>query len=240
MARIAFGVNAALAWVGVVLTAVISTVDGYARIAVEPGLYGGSPAGWPGAPMRLLDSLSYFTIWSNIVVAISATLLALQPARDSLPRRALRFSGLIMITITALVYAVWLSPYVVLSGWSYLTNPLAHIVVPAVTVLAWLVWGPRGRIGWRTLPASLLIPLAWVVYMLARGAIDGTYPYGFVNVAAHGYPKAFAVIAAIFAFGLLVAAVFAALDRGIVALTQPRDRAPSDAGLARPRRVVEE
>lgn len=224
MARIAFGVNAALAWLGVVLTVVLSTVDGYARIAVEPGLYGGSPAGWPGAPMRLLDSLSYFTIWSNIVVAVSATLLALRPTRDSLPRRALRLSGLMMITITAIVYAVWLSPYVVLSGWSLLTNPLVHIVVPVVTVAAWLGWGPRGGISWRTLPAAMLIPLTWVVYMLVRGALDGTYPYGFVNVAAHGYPKVFAAIAAIFAFGLLVAAVFAALDKAATAVSSDHER----------------
>lgn len=38
MTRTAFAVNAALAWLGVVLTVVISAVDGYARGTVEPGL----------------------------------------------------------------------------------------------------------------------------------------------------------------------------------------------------------
>lgn len=213
MNRIAFGINAALAWLGVVLTVLISTVDGYARSVVQPGLYGNTPLGWPGAPMRLLDSLSYFTIWSNIVVAVSTTLLALQPDVDTGWRRALRLSGLMMITITAIVYAVLLAPTTVVSGWSYLTNPLTHIVVPAVTVLVWAVWGPRGWIRWRTLPASLMIPVAWVAYMLVRGAIGGTYPYAFVNAGAHGYAQVLTTVGAIFAFGLLIGALFGAVDR---------------------------
>ena len=211
-ARAAFGLNAALAWLGVVLSVVISTVDGYARTAVEPGLYGGTPLGWPGAPLRFVDSLSYFTIWSNIVVAVSTTLLALNPTADSPVRRALRLSGLMMITITAIVYAVLLAPTTVVSGWSHLTNPLTHIVVPAVTVAVWLIWGPRGWISWRTLPASLAVPVAWVGYMLIRGLIGGTYPYGFVNVGEHGYVQVFITIAVIFVFGLAIGAVFAAVD----------------------------
>ena len=212
MTRTAFAVNAALAWLGVVLTVVISAVDGYARGTVDPGLYGGTPLGWAGAPLRVLDSLSYFTIWSNVVVAISTTLLALQPTVDTTWRRALRLSGLLMITITAIVYAVLLAPTTVVEGWSHITNPLTHIVVPAVTIFVWLIWGPRGWIRWRTLPISLVVPLIWVVYMLTRGAITNTYPYGFANVAAHGYPQVFATVGAIFAFGLVIAAVFGAVD----------------------------
>ena len=129
MSRAAFAVNAVLAWLGVILTVVISTVDGHARTAVEPGLYGGTPLGWPGAPLRFLDSLSYFTIWSNIVVAVSTTITAM-----------------------------------------------------------------------------------WVVYMLIRGLIGGTYPYGFVNVGTHGYAQVFTTIGAIFAFGLLIGALFGGVD----------------------------
>ncbi|WP_203566702.1 Pr6Pr family membrane protein [Aestuariimicrobium ganziense] len=213
MDRVAHAVTAALAWLGVVATVVISTVDGYARVAIEPGLYGNSAPGWSGAMVRLLDSLSYFTIWSNIVVAVSTTSLALQPNGVTPWRRALRLSGLLMITITAIVYWVLLSPYVEVSGWGHLTNPLTHVIVPALTVLVWLVWGPRGCITWRTVPAALVVPLVWVGYMLVRGAIGGTYPYGFTNVGLHGYVTVLALVAVIFALGLVIAAAFAGLDR---------------------------
>lgn len=39
------------------------------------------------------------------------------------------------------------------TGWSVLTNPWQHIVVPVLAVGVWAIWGPRG----------------WVSLRLARG-----------------------------------------------------------------------
>ena len=39
-----------------------------------------------------------------------------------------------MITVTAIVYAILIGPYEVLSGFALVTNPLQHIVVPAAFV----------------------------------------------------------------------------------------------------------
>lgn len=41
--------------------------------------------------------------------------------------------------------------------------------------------------------------------MLTRGPVIDAYPYGFVNVAAHGYATVARNIALILAFGLLIA-----------------------------------
>lgn len=87
-------------------------------------------------------------------------------------------------------------------------------------MLVWLIWGPRGRLAWRHVPGALVVPLVWVAFMLVRGAIDGTYPYGFTNVAAHGYPAVLAIIGGVLAswrpgvlaFGLMLGAVFVLLD----------------------------
>lgn len=216
--RAAYILNAGLAWLGVILVAVLSTLDQFDRGDVEPGLYGGTPEGAPGAAIRLLDTLSYFTIWSNIVVAIALTLLALNPRRDTPLTRVLRLDSVLMITITAIVYAVLLAPITEVTGWSIFTNPLQHIVVPALTVLVWIIYGPRGWISWRTVIASLAIPLIWIVWMMGRGAITGTYPYGFANVAQHGYVSVFTTLAMILAFGLVIATVFWALDRLLIRL----------------------
>ncbi len=105
-----------------------------------------------------------------------------------------------------------LAPTITLRGWSLVTNPWQHIVVPVVTVLVWLIWGPRGRLAWRHVPGALVVPLVWVAFMLVRGAIDGTYPYGFTNVAAHGYPTVLAIIGGVLAFGLVLGAAFVLLD----------------------------
>ena len=212
-ARTAYAVNAAVAWFGVVATLLVSALDGYARLPVTAGLYGDTASGAAGAAARVTDTLSYFTIWSNVVVAVSLTLLLARPLRDTLLRRVLRLSGLLMITVTAIVYQVLLAPAVTVVGWSRLTDPVLHVVTPLLTVVVWAVWGPRGWITRREVPLALVVPLAWIGWMLARGAVVDAYPYGFANVAELGYATVATTLVVILVFGLVVAAVFWGAER---------------------------
>ncbi|CAM3887871.1 Pr6Pr family membrane protein [Nocardioides zeicaulis] len=207
-ARRAYAVNAAVAWFGLTATLVISALDGYDRAPVEPGLYGDTAVGAAGALTRVVDTLSYFTIWSNVVVAVSLTLLLARPLRASAATRVLRLSGLLMITVTAIVYQVLLAPTVDVTGWSLLTDPVLHVVTPVLTVVVWVVWGPRGWVTLREVPLALVIPLVWIVWMLVRGAVVHAYPYGFANVEELGYATVATTLVAILVFGLVLAAVF--------------------------------
>ncbi len=125
----------------------------------------------------------------------------------------LRLTGLLMITVTAIVYQVLLAPSVDVTGWSLLTDPVLHVVTPALTVLVWVVWGPRGWITLREVPLALVVPLAWIGWMLARGAVVHAYPYGFANVEEFGYASVSVTLLVILVFGLVVAAVFWGVER---------------------------
>jgi hypothetical protein len=212
-ARTAYAANAAIAWFGLVVTLVVSAADGYARTPVVPGLYGDTAAGGAGMLARVVDTLSYFTIWSNVVVAVSVTLLLARPLRDTVARRVLRLSGLLMITVTAIVYQVLLAPSMTVEGWSRLTDPILHVVTPVLTVVVWAVWGPRGWITRREVPLALVIPLVWIVWMLLRGAVVHAYPYDFANVEDLGYGSVATTLALILVFGLVVAALYWAAER---------------------------
>lgn len=207
-ARTAYAVNAGVAWLGVGLTAFLSGMGWYDELPVDPGLYGGHPDGAAGALARLTDTFSYFTIWSNVVVALSATLLLSRPLRDTLARRVLRLDALLMITVTAIVYQVLLAPTAVVTGWSQLTDPILHVITPAVTVVVWLVWGPREWVTGRLVPLALTVPLLWTAWMLTRGAVIDAYPYDFTNVADLGYASVAGTLAMILVFGLVVAAFY--------------------------------
>lgn len=50
-----------------------------------------------------------------------------------------------------------------------------------------MLFGPRPRIGPRTIALSLLYPVAWIVYTLIDGAVSSWYPYPFLDVSTHGY-----------------------------------------------------
>ena len=220
--RAAYWMVAALAWAGVAATLIITAVDGYAPPTYyEEGLFVGVTPGWAGSPQRLINCLSYFTELSNILVAIISTLLA---RRGHVARwgRSAHLCALMMITVTAIVYAALIGPYEELSGYALVTNPLQHIAVPAAFVGVAAFAGPRGGITWGTLGRALLIPAAWIAYTLTRGAFTHQYPYGFVNVWRIGYAQVAMNIVAIFIGGLVFMGFFAALDWLIRRAAKPR------------------
>ncbi|NHA69502.1 Pr6Pr family membrane protein [Phycicoccus flavus] len=210
--RTAVAVNAGLAWLGVALTVAVSAVGGYRATTPPPGLYGAHPDGAAGVLSRVADTLSYFTIWSNVVVALSVTLLLRRPVPRGLAVRVLRLDALLMITVTAIVYQVLLAPTADVVGWSLLTDPILHVLTPIVTVVVWVAVGPRGWVSARLVPLALVLPVAWIGWMLARGAVVGAYPYGFANVTELGYPAVLRTLALILVFGLVVAALYWGLD----------------------------
>jgi hypothetical protein len=212
-ARAWFTVTAVVAWAGVLLQAILTIGDVYPAVDVEPGEIDYVQAeGLLGVIGRAIDYISYFTIVSNILVAVVVTALALDPARDSRLWRVLRLSSLIMIVVTGIVYAVLLAPDAVNTGWQVPANQLVHIWTPILTVLGWLVVGPRGWIDLRTLLLALVIPLLWIGYTLLRGVAIEAYPYNFINVINLGYGTALQNVAGVLVFGLVVAAVFWGLD----------------------------
>ena len=157
--RAAYWVVVALAWVGVVATLIITAFDGYAPPTyVEEGLFAGAAHGWAGAPERLINCLSYFTELSNMMVAIISTVLACR-GRVGKWGRATHLCSLMMITVTAIVYAVLIGPYEVLSGFALVTNPLQHIVVP-VAFVATAARSRGGHTRWRAGPSPTSTPTA--------------------------------------------------------------------------------
>lgn len=222
-ARTAIAINSLLAGTGVLLVLVLSGLGQFGLAVPKAHEYGLHPDGVAGAWSRMSDTVSYFTEWSNVVVAVSLWLLWRQPERDDFWRRVLRLDSLIMITVTAIVYAVVLAPTQTVEGWSVLTNPWQHIAVPAVTIAVFLIWGPRGWIDWRVCLAALAVPMAWVAWMLARGAVIDAYPYPFVDAAGLGYGTVAINILGILAFGIVIAAIYWAID---IALSRWR---PDDA-----------
>lgn len=207
----AWGVVAVVAWTGVVATVVLSGLGWYVQVPPEPGVYGETGDGAYGVLQRLVDTLSYFTIWSNVIVALTATLLS--RGSDGPRTRVLLLDALLMITVTAIVYQVLLAPSIDVQGWSLFTDPVLHVVTPLLTLLVWGWAGPRGWLTVRLLPLSLVVPLLWVGWMLARGAVIDAYPYDFVAVTERGYPAVLTTIGTILVFGLVVATVLTGVER---------------------------
>ena len=124
---------------------------------------------------------SYFTVQSNILVALSVLPLLRYRAMDDKVWRVLRLDALMGISVTGVVFVVALRPIVDLSGVSAFTNVGFHYLSPLLAVVGWLLFGPRPRIDRKTLLWSLAWPLAWLAYTLVHGALTDWYPYPFID-----------------------------------------------------------
>lgn len=190
--------------------------------------------------------LSFFTIWTNILVA---AVFALSAARTWQRRPDVaplwRGGALLFILITGLVFHLVLanpsSPFNVtaeldkLTGAKAVANQLLHTVTPIGAALDFLLLTtprtlrPRHAVQW------LAYPLAYVTFALVRGALlapgtKGRYPYPFIDVAQYGYARV-ALNAAV--LGLF----FYALGLALVATDRFRRASPLAVDPARENRI---
>lgn len=214
--KAAFGATALLAGFGMALNLTLTALGTYPSTQTVPTLLGFNEPGLAGMPGRVFDFLSYFTILSNVVVIVVMAMLWRDPGRAGGVFRVLRMDALVMITVTGLIYWVVLAGSAELQGLEHVTNLIEHTLVPIATVVVFLVFGPRGQFRLSTVFAALILPIAWAVVTLVRGAVISAYPYGFINVAQHGYASVLTSIAGVAVLGILIGLLYLGLDRLLV------------------------
>lgn len=133
---------------------------------------------------------SFFTIASNVVVLVVSIQLVRRPDRDSVAWQALRASSLLSMVITGLVFAIVLAPKLHLVGWAFVATVGFHYIAPWLTLLLWLLFGPRPRFSDKALALAFIWPVLWLVYTFVVGALTDWYPYPFMNVTQIGYGSA--------------------------------------------------
>ena len=175
-------------------------------------------AGQPDLGTRLVRFCSYLTIWFNVMVAGTCAVLAVNPLRDGRVWRALRLDAVVIGVGGGIVHWFLLRPLLDLRGADYLADKLLHVAVPLLSLVGWLIFGPRDRVDRTDVFAFLVVPVAWLAYTLIRGAIIGWYPYPFIDVGLRGYAavSATSLVIAVFLFGLAAGGM--ALDRRLLQL----------------------
>lgn len=196
-------VVALVAWCAVLLQLVLVLMGTVILVEEDP----------PGPAARVYRFLAYFTIQSNLLVALTSTALARRPALDAPGWRVARLAGLVGITVTGLVHFVLLRPLLDLEGVDWLADKLLHVVVPVLAVVVWAWSGPRPRVVAREAAYALGWPVAWLVWTLAVGRVDGWVPYPFLDADEEGWGAVGTACVGITILFLLLFALYAWLDR---------------------------
>ena len=174
-----------------------------------------------GFVFETVEYFGYFTIVSNLVVALGAGLLAVDPTRRDPWLSAVRLAGLIMIVITGLGYHLLLAADVENEGLAVWTDLGLHTLVPVVTVVGWLLVGPRGLVTGQSLRGALLVPAVWLVYALARGQVTGEPVYPFMDVDGLGVASVAVTLLVISAFAVVLGLLLLGTDRVLVRTGAP-------------------
>jgi hypothetical protein len=141
-------------------------------------------------PETVVRFFSYFTILTNILVALSFTALLLKPKsqwRNFFSRPDVLTAVAVYITIVGLVYNMILRALWQPEGLQRLVDELLHTVVPLLFIVFWCIYVSRHALRWKQIASWLLYPFVYFLYVLIRGALSGFYPYPFINVREHGY-----------------------------------------------------
>jgi len=162
-----------------------------------------------GAAAALWRYLGFYTILTNLAVAVVASLMA---ARPSLAGPRLRLTTASAIAFVGIVYSVALRALWHPIGWQAVSDHALHDATPLLFLAAWLLAG-HGSLRWRDALWTLIPPLAYCLYALARGATDGWYAYWFLNPRAMAPPALALSIAVLAAAALVVGLVLTVIDR---------------------------
>jgi hypothetical protein len=144
--------------------------------------------------------LDYFTIITNFLVAVVFSGIALGKAQFAAPRL---IAGIMLaILLVGIVYGLLLREE--LKGVARIGNLILHGLVPTLVPLFWLAFVPKGAVRKHDPLVWTAYPLIYFAYALARGLIEGQYPYWFINVDHIGWPQTL-----VNAFGLAMAFLLA-------------------------------
>jgi hypothetical protein len=138
--------------------------------------------------VSLTNFFSYYTILTNLLVAIFAT-ASLMAVPGFFSRPAVQTGITYHIVIVGLVFNLLLRRLWPSAGMQAVCNDVLHTATPLLMLFYWWKWTDAREMRPVAFFSWLLYPAIYTVYSMIRGAIVHWYPYFFFDVDRFGYPR---------------------------------------------------
>ncbi len=163
---------ALLGWFALIIQFYINITSGVANIAE-----------------LVIRYFSFFTILTNLLVAICCTNIVFAPQKKSgifflKPQTLTAIT--VYILIVGIIYNIILRFLWQPVGLQKIVDELLHSVIPVLFLLYWWFAVNKRDLKWKQIISWLIYPLVYLIYILIRGNFSGFYPYPFVNVKQLG------------------------------------------------------
>jgi hypothetical protein len=198
------------------ILAAFAAVTGVLGLAIQLVLLVGRMGPLPGA----WRYFGYYTILTNVGAAAVAAAVAFGGKRALAgPRpRLMAATSMLMVGVvySAALRGLW-NPV----GAQKVADIILHDVAPSLWLLFWIL-SAGSRLRWGDLWWALIPPGLYLIYALARGAIDGWYAYWFLDPSrGSGAEIAMSIVILLSSFAF-VATVLVTIDRAKEPRRSPR------------------
>lgn len=146
-----------------------------------------------GTAATIANLLSYFTILTNLLVALYSLVLWSAPETrlgKFCNRTSTTTALLVYILLVGIIYNLALRHIWSPQGWGRIADELLHSVIPLGFLLYWFAAFPKTRLSYYSAILWLTYPMLYIVYTFIRGSWMDVYPYPFIDVHLLGYPTA--------------------------------------------------
>lgn len=170
--------------------------------------------------------LSFMTIWTNIIVAVTYSSLLLNSERNLIgffKTHSVQSAVLVYIVIVGIIYHLYLSHVWNPKGAQYIADFFLHTFVPLFYLLYWFLFSEKIRLSYLKPFRWLIYPLVYIIYILIKGVFTGAYPYPFINVSKLGYPMTFRNIVVIAGFYIIAGLILVTVNNIISAVKKKVD-----------------
>ena len=162
-------------------------------------------------PETITRYFSYFTILTNMMVAIFFTKEIFKPSHISLITAVT-----VYITVVGLVYQVLLRNLWQPTGLQKLADELLHTIIPLLVLVYWLFYKKKEMLKYSDVLRWLIYPLIYLMCVLIRGNASNFYPYPFVNVSELGLQKVLINSFFLLIGFMVLSAVFIKIDKALI------------------------
>ena len=161
---------------------------------------------------------SYFTILSNLLVAIYFTASIIEPTNgffSKYNKPGLLTALTVYITIVGLVYQIVLRQHWKPTGLQIIIDELLHSVIPTLVIIYWYLFEHKSLLQYKQISNWLIYPIIYLCYILIRGHFSAFYPYPFVDVLKLGYSSVLINSGILIIFFSAISTIFIFIGRSL-------------------------
>ncbi|MES2429731.1 MAG: Pr6Pr family membrane protein [Bacteroidota bacterium] len=189
---------------------VIMAIAGWFALIAQ--LYINLTSGVAAMGELIIRYFSYFTILTNLIVAICCTSLLIGN-KDFFAKQNTITPIAVYILVVGIVYNVILRFLWQPQGLQRIVDELLHSVIPLLFFLYWWLFVKKNELKYGNIPKWLIYPFIYSIFILIRGSISGFYPYPFIDMDKIGLNKTLINVVLLTAGFFFLSLVFVALGK---------------------------